>query len=207
MAVITFSSSFGSGGSVVAARVAQHFRWDLHNRAIPMEVAERMALPIDVALANDEAAESRIRRVLASFSLAFAHEAGSNIPREVFAGEQSFRRESEAIIWRLASTGHSVIVGRAAAVVLGKVEGTLHVRLDGEPEHRAIQAARALDISIDAARARLVETDHARRLYVKYFYGKDWADPSLYHIVLDSTELSLRTCTDIVVAAASLRIS
>jgi cytidylate kinase len=42
MSVITISSSFGAGGSVVATQVAAALGWRLVNRAIPAEVAEKL---------------------------------------------------------------------------------------------------------------------------------------------------------------------
>lgn len=52
--VVTASSSFGSGGSVVAAQVAERLDWPLHNRAIPAEVAERLSVDAEFALSHDE---------------------------------------------------------------------------------------------------------------------------------------------------------
>lgn len=204
MAVVTFSTSFGSGGSVVADRVAANLGWELHNRAIPVEVASRLSLPLEAALINDEASESRIGRLLTRFSVQLASDAG-NIPSEVFVGEEAFMRHSEAIIRELASRSNCVIVGRAASIVLRDVADALHVRLDGEKNRRATQAAKALDISIDESRKRLIETDRARSLYVRHFYGCDWADATLYHIVLDSTVLSLDVCVEMILSAALQR--
>jgi len=206
MSVITFSSSFGSGGSVVAGLVAKRLGWDLHNRAIPAEVATQLSVPLDAALSQDEAAETRLGRLLARFSVQLAPDARGAVPREVFADDESFQKQSEAIIRHLAATSDCVIVGRAAAIVIGSTESALHVRLDGSPEARAMQAAHALQIPIEESRRRLSETDRARRLYVKHFYKRDWADASLYHLVLDSTALSLDACADVVMTAAKARL-
>jgi len=48
------------------------------------------------------------------------------------------------------------------------------------------------------------DTDHARRAYVAHFYPRAgaWADPRHYHMVLDSTAISLDTCVDIITQAA-----
>jgi hypothetical protein len=206
MAVITFSSSFGSGGSVVAGRVAGRLGWDLHNRAIPMEVASRLSVPLEAALANDEASETRLGRLLARFSVQLATSGGA-VPSEVFVQEESFREHSESIIRSLAASSNCVIVGRAAAVVIGMVDAVLHVRLDGSRDRRIIQAAEALNISIEESTKRLVETDRARSLYVKHFYGGDWTEARFYHIVLDSTVLSIEVCTEIILAAAGDRFA
>ncbi len=205
MAVVTISSTFGSGGSVVAAGVAEKLGWDLKNRAIPAEVASRLSLPIEAALTHDEAAESRLGRLLARFAVQLGSDSAGNIPSEVLLGEESFKEQSESIIRRLAETSNCVIVGRAAAVVLGNVRTALHVRLDGSPARRAEHAAAALKLTVQESTQRLAETDRARSLYVKHFYNRDWADPSLYQLMIDSTEFSLDTCVEIVLMATRAR--
>lgn len=201
MAIVTFSTSFGSGGSVVATRVAAQLGWVLYNRAIPAEVASRLAVPLESALLSDESSESLIGRLLTKFSIQFASDAGE-MPNEVLVDEHAFKAHSEAVIHQAAIRSHCVIVGRASSIVLRGFADALHVRLDGDSRRRALQAASALGISLDESRQRLVETDRARRLYVRHFYGCEWTDPTLYHIVLDSTVLSLDTCVEIVVKAA-----
>jgi cytidylate kinase len=207
VSVITFSSSFGSGGSTVARSVADRLGWNLHNRAIPLEVASRLSVSLEAALANDEAAESRLGRMFAKYSVQLASASAGNIPADVFVREESFKEHSESIIRGLATSSNCVIVGRAAAIVLGMSGATLHVRLDGSRPLRAVQAALALNISTEESTRRLLETDRARKLYVRHFYGADWTDPKLYHIVLDSTALRLETCTELILTAAADRFA
>ena len=207
MPVITFSSSFGSGGSTVARRVADKLGWNLHNRAIPVEVASRLSVPLEAALANDEASVSRLGRILAKYSVQLASASAGNIPADVFVREESFKEHSESILRDLAASSNCVIVGRAAAIVIGKTDASFHVRLDGDRNVRVVQAADALNISIEESTKRLLETDRARRLYVKHFYGADWADPSLYHLVIDSTALKLEVCAELIIAAAASRFA
>jgi cytidylate kinase len=94
-----------------------------------------------------------------------------------------------------------VILGRAAAVVLGKDRG-FHVRLDGPPERRVAQGAVVEGISEEQARERLRAADKARTAYVRRLYRTDPADPALYHLVIDSTALPLEVVTELVLAAA-----
>ena len=60
----------------------------------------------------------------------------------------------------------------------------------------------ALNLTKDEAERKLKQTDRARREYLRHFYRRDWADPSLYHVMLDSTALPLSTCTQLVLEAA-----
>jgi cytidylate kinase len=205
MPVITFSSAFGTGGSVVASGVAERLGWKLINRLIPQEVASSLSVPLEAALAHDESSDSRIGRLFVRLSAQFALDAAGHLPAGVFLDDESFRMQSEIYIRAIADDSDCVIVGRASAIVLANLDAALHVRLDGDPGRRVVQAANALKISTQESTLRLVEVDRARALYVKHFYGRDWADPRLYHLVLDSTVLSLPTCVEIVLAAAANR--
>ena len=41
--------------------------------------------------------------------------------------------------------------------------------------------------------------------YVRRAYGVDGKDPSLYHLMLDSTALDIDTCVELIVAASRAR--
>ena len=94
-----------------------------------------------------------------------------------------------------------MILGRAAAVVLGKDRG-FHVRLDGPAERRIVQGAVVEDISEEKARERLRAADKARTAYVRRLYRTDPADASLYHLVIDSTAMPLDAVIELILTAA-----
>jgi cytidylate kinase len=52
------------------------------------------------------------------------------------------------------------------------------------------------------ARDAMVRNDKARTTYVRHFYGADPADPRHYDLVVDSTRVPLKACTELIVAAA-----
>jgi hypothetical protein len=112
------------------------------------------------------------------------------------------RAELEATVAGVLDAGGGVILGRGGAMILGRRPGAFHVRLDGPPEERARRGAVWEGIGADAARVRVEENDRARSRAVRRLYGRDPADPSLYHLVLDPTVLSLDACVDLIAAAA-----
>jgi len=116
--------------------------------------------------------------------------------------DQHLRGHGEAGIHRLLAAGGGVILGRAAAVVLGKDRG-FHVRLDGPADHRVVQGAAIEGISQEQARERLRAADKARTAYVRRLYRTDPADASLYHLVIDSTAMPLDTVIELIATAAS----
>ena len=72
--------------------------------------------------------------------------------------------------WRPATRG--VILGRGAAVVLGKGQG-FHVRLDGPADLRVVQGPRSKGHRAGRARRHLEAADRARDAYVRRLYRAD----------------------------------
>jgi cytidylate kinase len=210
--IVTLSASFGAGGSVIGPQVAERLGLPFLDRAIPVAVAEALAVPMTDVMAHDERRTSGLGRLFANIARAAAlpdTEFGT-VPSAARASlgdqpEQAFREQTERVLHQIARTDGGVILGRAAAIVLRDHEDALHVRLDGPLEARIQRAAGMEGIDLDQARKLAAETDRAREAYVKHFYKCDARDARHYHLVLDSTALDLDTCTEVIVAAARAR--
>jgi cytidylate kinase len=212
--VVTLSASFASGGSIIGPRVAERLDVPFLDRAIPVAVAEALAVPTAEALARDERRPPGLGRALASLAQAAAAPdaafGGSPTPPAVTTlgqPEHLYREETERIIHDIATTSGGVILGRAGAIVLRDEPTALHVRLDGPAEARVRWATDSEGVSAEVARKRLAQTDRAREAYVKHFYKCDARDPRLYHLVIDSTVLDADTCVELIVVAARSRAS
>jgi Cytidylate kinase-like family len=204
MTVVTLSASYGAGGSQVGPRLADRLGVDFVDRVIPTAVAERLAVPLDDALAHDDAVRSVLERLLMRFAPAAQAFSGAATPPEL-VDERSFLRATEAVIREHATRGSGVILGRAAAVVLRDAPEALHVRLDGPAERRLAQAMALEGIDRETAERHLRETDRAREAYVQQFYGADARDAVLYHLVIDSTALALDACVELIALATAVR--
>ena len=193
--VVTISASYGAGGSWVGPEVAERLGCRFIDRAIPVQVAERLSVPVEHAHAHDEAAAPRFTRLLARLP----NTSGVVVPE---ATSPEFCRETERLLLEAADAGDVVVLGRAGAIVLRDRPGAFHVRLDGPPEPRVFQGMRVQDIDEDEARRRQRTSDRARIDYVKHFYRADPRDPSHYQLVLNSTAVPLPTCVELIVTAA-----
>jgi hypothetical protein len=180
--------------------VADRLGVEFLDRAIPTRVADRLAVPIDEALAHDETLGDAIGRFVSSFAL-LPELAGAMVHAGYHSGED-YRRETEKLIREHARDG-AVILGRAAAIILSDVPNALHVRLDGPPERRVEQAMAVEELSREDAERLRKSGDRAREGYVRHFYNCDARDPALYHLVIDSTSLPVAAVVDVIAAAAT----
>ena len=204
MTVVTLSASYGAGGSQVGPRLADRLGVAFLDRVIPTTVAERLAVPLADALAHDDAVRSVLERMLMRFAPAAQAFSGAATPTDL-VDERTFLRATENVIRERAATGSGVILGRAAAVVLRDLPEALHVRLDGPAERRLAQAMELEGVDRETAERHMRETDRAREAYVQQFYGVDARDAGLYHLVVDSTALTLDACVELIALAAAAR--
>jgi len=201
--LITVSAAYGAGGSVIAPALADRLGLPFLQRVTTSEGHVAGPGPCDEQLSAEEVKVTPVHRLLAHFTQAMP--AGpTQSPPSTHHQDEHLRGHGEAGIHRLlAAAGGGVILGRAAAVVLGKDRG-FHVRLDGPDERRVVQGAAIEGISEEQARERLRAADKARTAYVRRLYRCDPANPSLYHLVIDSTAISLDTVTELIVTAARI---
>jgi cytidylate kinase len=95
-----------------------------------------------------------------------------------------------------------VIVGRGGQCLLHHHKHAFHLSVFG-PHHEKLHRVRdRLPPGTDFERV-MDEMDRRRAAYINRFYGRDWKDRRLYHVVISSI-LGLETVTDTIICAAGL---
>ena len=205
MTVITLSAPYGAGGSQVGPEVAERLGIPFVDRAIPTEVAEKLAVPLREAVERDETIGGWFSRALLAFGAVGPALAGAPAPGSAVIEADAYCQATEQVLRERAAGDGAVILGRAGAVVLRDSPGALHVRLTGPRDARIEQGMLLEGVDRATAERHADETDRARETYVRHFYRVDARDPALYHLVIDSTALPLDACADLIVEAARAR--
>jgi cytidylate kinase len=203
MGTVTIAATYGAGGSLIGPAVAKRLNLPFIDRAIPVDLAEKIHDPLHAALADDSESSGTVGRLLNS-ALGF-----TGLFAGVPLGDEQLGvvpdvAQTEKAIRDLASGGGAVILGRAGVFVLKGFPDVLHVRLDGEVEARRRAAMARDNLDHKSAGEKQHATDQARRSYVTHFYPRSgaWEDPRHYHLVLDSTAISTDTCVELITRAA-----
>jgi cytidylate kinase len=199
--VVTISASYGAHGDRIAHLVAECLDLPFLDRAIPAAMAQQLAQSGDIEESLDEPAPRRWERIIMGFANATTPMGPSQVPTEVFETRERFRSANEAKLRELADTTGGVILGRAGMAVLGDRPEVLCVRLDGPVEAR-IAAAIAQGVDKESARKGQRAVDRARDAYARVFFNVRQDDPHLYHVILNSTALSVEASVDLIVRAA-----
>jgi cytidylate kinase len=202
--VVTLSASYGSHGDKIGHALSERLGLPFLDRAIPADAAHQLAHSAEMAESLDEPVPSRWERIAMGFANAATPMGPSQVPSDIIETPDRFRAASEAKLREIADTTGAVILGRAGMAVLGGRSDVLCVRLDGPVEARIAQVI-AQGIDEDVARKGQREIDRARDEYARVFFNVRQDDPRLYHVILDSTALSIAACIDIAVRAANDR--
>jgi CMP/dCMP kinase len=202
--LITISRQFGAGGSEVAERVAAALDWRLVDNELVAQVALRAGLPPEEVAEREERVPTfteRLARTLAAGTPELYPLVGEGrvVPR---CQEHELVKITEAVVAEIAAGGRVVMVGRAAPTVLARQGDALHVRLVAPKAFRVENAAHRLGVTQAQACAMLEETDRMRARYHREYYQRDWDDPLLYHMVLNTGVLGFTGATEIIVARA-----
>lgn len=207
MGTVTIAATYGAGGSVVARAVAGQLGLPLVDRAIPVPLARalagRLAVPPGEPLAEDVQREPGpvARTLLRAMDMSGLF-VGVPMPAQRLGADDGVA-VTEEVVRRIADVGGAVVLGRAGVFVLRGRADTLHVRLDGPADARRRQAMAHEGLDEESAADQQRDTDRARAAYIRNFYPRErWEDPANYHLVIDSTAISLDACTELVVAAA-----
>jgi cytidylate kinase len=78
----------------------------------------------------------------------------------------------------------------------------LHVRLVASKEFRIRVAIERRGVDPAQAVRVVEETDRSRRRFHKEFYGRDWDDPTNYHMVLNTERLGFEGAAGVIAERA-----
>ena len=204
MSVITISRLYGSGGSEVAARVAEALGWSLLDNAVVDAVAARLGIaPAEVA-AREERSPSLVERLVDTMAL------GSNewVP-QLGASKRGPTEEqivdvTRHIVDEAVARGPAVVVGRGAQSMLASRADALHVFCYAP---RAALIARSMErdhLSQEAATKLVDDTNSQREQWVRKHFNRSWREHSNYHLTLNTGWLGVDGAAEIIVASARL---
>lgn len=201
MRVITVSASYGAAGSVIGPLVAARLDVPFLDRAVPAAVGDELAdSGRETATSTEDLGRSLWRRIFDGFAFVAPEGLGELPPPRPEDPELQVRNEAERRLRAFAAGGGGVVLGWAGMLVLPEA---FRVRLDGPPERRVVQGMRVEGLDEAAARQRMQRSDDIRRLYTKRLYRRDWRDPDLYHLWLDSTVVTPEAAATVIIEAAT----
>jgi len=183
--VVTVTREFGSGGSLIAQRVAEMLGWRLLDGALVDAVARATHVDAETVARYDEHVDSWWRRFQRGGLKAAAIHGGMAITdAELFDGE-TVAAAAQRVIARAAAAGNCVIVGRGAQCVLQEREDAYHAFVYAPWSDREKRVRSRMRSACDVGEL-VRQTDEERARYIRTYYANNWKDPHLYHMMICS---------------------
>ncbi|HXH09350.1 MAG TPA: cytidylate kinase family protein [Alphaproteobacteria bacterium] len=183
MAIITIARQMGSLGNEIAMDVAQRLKYTLVDQAKLQEAAEAYGL-----LKSELEEVHEKRPTLVTRYLTMRHRAYLDM--------------IQTIIYSYARQDDVVLLGRGATVLLSDVPSALHVNIFAPFERRVEVVMAEERLTRPLAEQLVRESDQDRAGYMKYLFDRDWMDPLLYDLMLNTGSVTRQHACDLIVEAA-----
>ena len=105
--------------------------------------------------------------------------------------------ESEAEAIRKLAEKPCIILGRCASDILKDRMNVLNIFVCADKEDRILRIMQKDHLDHDSARENVEMSDVVRAAYYYDHTGKTWGDVNDYHMILDTSELGVENCADI----------
>lgn len=201
MTVVTIARQLGASGEAVANRLAEALGWRLLDRALVERIAQELEVEPAAVEATDERVEGFVERLGSYLSESFPEMLA--VPVAPAVSPEATARAARRIVAAAAEEGPAVIVGHGAQCVLRGERPVLHVLLHAPLRLRVARVAEHFGVPAREAEERVRRSDADRRAYVREHFGRDWLDPSLYHLSVDTGALGVEGASVLIWEAAT----
>lgn len=105
--------------------------------------------------------------------------------------------ESEAEAIRQLAQNPCIILGRCASDILKDKLNVLNIFVCASLEDRIHRIMELESLTYEDAKEKVIRSDEERADYYYEHTGKTWGDVNDYHMILDTSELGIENCADI----------
>lgn len=171
--VVTVSSEPGSGGQVIAKGIAAQMGYDLFQRDIIREIAERADISLSVIESIEKERLSGIEDFIATL-----------VSRR-YLWPEIYLEQLMKIISVIGKHGRAVVAGRGANFILPPNE-RLSIRIVAPLDLRIRNISSIMNISEDEAKKRVIMKEAKRKAFIRKSFNADIADPINYDLVFNT---------------------
>lgn len=191
--IISVGREFGSGGRVIAEKLAERFGLPLYDRHLITEIAEKMGMTFEDVEKYNESPRMKIvsRRVNG-----FSNSIEDNIAEMQFD-----------ILDEKARSGESfVVVGRCSETKLKKYPALISLFILGDMDKKIERVMDVYKLDEEEAKKFITKKDKKRKRYHNYHCPGKWGDSRLYDLSINSSKLGIDGTVEILEEYIKARI-
>ena len=175
---ITVSREAGSGGKLVAKKLAKELNFKFYDKKLIELIAKKASLRKRVVAKLDEKERGFLDDLL------------HRLLNPEYVSSQTYIKSLCQVIEALSLKGKVVILGRAGNFIASRENG-LHIRVIAPFWMRAKYTSKYENRSMKNAIARVRKHDRERKEFVKQYFGKDPSNIDYYDLLLNTEELTI----------------
>ena len=183
--VVTITREFGSGGRTIGKKLADDLGYDYYDYELVHKIAQESGFAESFIEQYGEESENT------GFFAYLGNAWGTSVTDQLYLAERK-------VILELAEKGNCVIVGRCADYILQDRTDTLNVFIYADMEFKKDRILTLYGERDMAIEKRILEKDKRRKAHYKYYTDRNWNRAANYHISLESSELGIETCVEII---------
>jgi cytidylate kinase len=194
--VITIGREFGSGGLDIGMMLAERLNIKCYDKELLSVAAKESGLCEEIFLNHDEKPTNSFlySLVMDTYSISGY---GSAPYLDMPLNHKVFLAQFDAIK-SLAEKETCIIVGRCADYALADHKNCANIFIHASLDHRIERVMNRMEIKKEKAKDLILKTDKKRASYYNYYSNKKWGDARSFHLTLDSGQLGLDGCTEMI---------
>ena len=183
--IITISREVGSGGRTIGRKLAERLGIQCYDAELIQRIVEKSGYPADfVKEKGEDAVGGRLSMFMVDRRLGPTR-------------QDTLWKVQSQVITELADKESCVIVGRCADYILQARADCLTVFVHADFKKRLERIVSEYGEPEEKAEKWLKDKDKRRMSYYNYYTNKKWGQADNYHVCLDSGELGIDKCVDI----------
>ena len=199
--VITIGREFGSGGHEIGTKLAQRLGVKCYDKELLAIAAKESGLCEDLFESQDEKPTNSFlySLVMDTYSLGYTN-SYVNMP----INHKVFLAQFDAIK-KIAQREPCVLVGRCADYALEDDPFAVSVFIKADIDQRDERIKKTYELSENKAADLIQKTDKKRASYYNYYSSKKWGEAKSYDLCIDSGELGIEGCIDLIMKYIELK--
>lgn len=199
--IINIGRQVGSGGHIIAEKLAHHFNIPVFDKEILNLAAKESGFSKKLFEQNDE--NKGFFKVVTHFR---ALAVGNN---GFYSGglsqEELFQWQSDAIR-KAAKEQGGVFVGRAADYVLRDYNSVVNIFITASFDVRIKTIMKRNHCDVDSAKKFIENKENERTSFYNFYTGKRWGDSSSYDLCINTSDIGIENTTNFIAQFIKLKL-
>ena len=186
--IIAIGREFGSGGHIVAQKVAEHYNIPLYNKQLLSEVAKDGKYSEEILERFDE------KPMNIAFIPAPIGENSVSIEQGVAISQFNFLRKKANV-----EKESFVVVGRCAEDILEDNPNMISVFILGKKECKMKRVMEREGINEKQALSKMKKIDKMRKTYHNFYCENKWGDSRSYDLCINTSKVGIDEAAELII--------